>query len=131
MPDPPGPTHKLSDSIAAKKSADAALTAAKTASDVANETLKIDITSSGPVFLPDPAHVGSFEIWKLDQATGVPVSFTVADATQASVPGPPPTPVIPPPTAAELASLAALQAKVEGLDATPEVPLPPAPPLTP
>jgi hypothetical protein len=64
MPDPTI-THMLTESIAAKKAADAAVAAA-------NEALSCDMATSGPVYLSDAAHPGTFEVWHVDATTGIP-----------------------------------------------------------
>lgn len=123
----PDETHLVKDAIIAKKEADAALAAAQIAADVATASLVIDLQSSGSVVLIDTAHPGTFEIWRLDtgHACGVS-SFKVVDAAETKVPGPAPVPVIPPPTADNMAALAKLQSELDASLASPEVP--PSPP---
>jgi hypothetical protein len=113
MPDPtPGPSHMLTESIAAKKAADAAVAAA-------NEALSCDMATSGPVYLPDAAHPGTFEVWHVDATTGIPESFIVSDANGTIVPGPSPPPAILSLTAADMATLASIRGRIDGIAADP------------
>jgi hypothetical protein len=117
MPDP-GPTHMLTESIAAKKAADAAVAAA-------NEALSCDMATSGPVYLSDAAHPGTFEVWHVDATTGIPESFIVSDASGTIVPGPSPPPAILSLTAADMAALATIRGRIDGIAARPGPPPPP------
>jgi hypothetical protein len=120
------PTHMLTQSIAMKKAADAALAAAQQSSDMVNETLRNDLIASGPIFLStDAAHPGTFEVWHVDATTGIPESFIVSDANGTIVPGPSPPPVILSLTAADMAALATIRGRIDGIAARPESPPPP------
>jgi hypothetical protein len=117
MPDPTI-THMLTESIAAKKAADAAVAAA-------NEALGCDMATSGPVYLSDAAHPGTFEVWHVDATTGIPESFIVSDANGTIVPGPSPPPAILSLTAADMATLATIRGRIDGIAAGPGSPTPP------